>query len=194
MNNWEHIIQRYLPKVKEKYPDTIKYLETNYFREMDEWNKEYDRIGAKIKKYTDTMFKLWCNSEYSDIPFEVIYKWEKCRDKAEKIIWSYIYLPYSKEINMYRCTTDPIVLIMEKWSNGVFPPFDETYMIDNNKITSRYKKYYRCIALVWYLKSKLKLLEEIVDRNKNNLDKLIKLTNVVIHKKNIEKDFREEKV
>jgi hypothetical protein len=81
---------------------------------------------------------------------------------------------------------------MEKWSNGVFSPFNKPYILDRKKDEDWNRKYYRVTALSWYLKSKLKQLEEIVDRNKNDLDKLIKLAQIAVNKKSIAEDFKEE--
>ena len=81
---------------------------------------------------------------------------------------------------------------MEKWSNGVFPPFSEPYLIHRKNDEDWLRKYYRCTALIWYLKSKLKQLEEIVDRNENELSKLIKLAQIAENKKSIAEDFKEE--
>ena len=192
--NCEPIIQRYISRVKEKYPERSSVdCYTWYSKELDDWHAEYDRVNAKIKKYTEPVFTLWCDSDYSDVPFSLIYKWYKRRDKVENIMWRKIYIPYSDEINQYHLTTDDIVLVMEKWSNGVFPPINEQYLIRRKNIEDWNRKYYRCIALVWYLESKLKKLEEIVDRNKNNLDKVIKLAQIAENKKNIDNDFEEEK-
>lgn len=189
--NCEHIIKRYIPRVKEKYstnPDSYGW----YSKEFDGFHAEYDRVNAKIKKYTEAIFTLWCESDYSDVPFTVIYKWYKRRDRVENLLWRKIYLPFSDEISQYRMTTDAIVLIMEKWSNGVFPPFNKPYILDSKKDEDWNTKYYRVTALSWYLKSKLKQLEEIVDRNKNDLDKLIKLARIAVNKKSIAEDFKEE--
>jgi hypothetical protein len=195
MKNYEHIIQRYIPRVKEKYPEkgdsTFNYVW--YSKELDDWHAEYDRVNAKIKKYTDPMFNLWCDSDYSDVPFSLIYKWYKRRDKVENVMWREIYLTYSNEIDRYHLTTDTIVLIMEKWNNGVFPAFSEPYLLNKKKDEDWNRKYYRCTALIWYLKSKLKQLEQIVDRNENDLSKLIKLAQIAGNKKNIDKDFKEDK-
>ena len=191
--NCETVIQRYIPRVKELYPDTADAYSTWYSKELSAWHAEYDRVNAKIKKYTDAVFSLWCDSDYSDVPFRLIYKWYKRRDKAEDLLWRKIYLPYSDEINKYYLTTDDIVLVMEKWSNGVFPPFDEPYLIRRKSDEDWLRKYYRCTALIWYLKSKLKQVEQIVDKNKNDLDKLIKLAQIAVNKKNLEEDFKEEK-
>lgn len=189
--NCEPIIQRYIPRVKEKYPDTPDVYSW-YSKELDDWHAEYDRISAKIKKYTEPVFTLWCDSDYSDVPFRLIYKWWKRRDKVDNLLWRKIYMPFSDEISQYRMTTDDIVLIMEKWSNGVFPPINEPYLIHRKKDADWVRKYYRVTALIWYLKSKLKQLEEIVDRNKNDLDKLIKLAQIAENKKSIAEDFKEE--
>ena len=189
--NYESIIQRYIPRVKEKYSDTSDAYGW-YSKEFDAWLAEYDRVYNKIKKYTEPVFTLWCESDYSDIPFSLIHKWYKRRDKVENLLWRKIYLPCSDEIGKYHLSTDDIVLIMEKWSNGVFQPINEQYLIHRNKDEDWFRKYYRCVALIWYLKSKLKQLEEIVDRNKNDLDKLIKLAHIAVNKKNMVKDFKEE--
>lgn len=189
--NWEPIIQRYIPRVKEKYsasPDAYDW----YSKECNDWLAEYDRVYAKIKKYTEPVFTLWCESDYSDVPFSLIHKWYKRRDKVENLLWRKIYLPYSDEIGKYHLSTDDIVLVMEKWSNGVFQPINEQYLIHRKNNEDWIRKYYRCTALIWYLKSKLKQLEEIVDRNKNNLDKLIKLAQIAVNKKSITEDFKEE--
>lgn len=191
MKNYEHIIQRYIPRVKEKHPEEPDGYGW-YSKELDDWYAEYDRMSAKIKKYTDPMFTIWCEGPYTDIPFNVRHKWYNIRNKAENILWKDIYLTFSSEIEKYHISTDPIVLVMEKWSNGVFPPFNEQYLIDKKKNEDWNRKYYRCTALIWYLKSKLKHLEEIIDRNKNDLDKLIKLAQIAVNKKSIAEDFKEE--
>ena len=191
--NCESIIQRYLPRVKEKHPVSPNPYNDWYSKEFNEWHAEYDRINEKIKKYTEPVFTLWCNSDYSDVPFRLIYKWYKRRDKVEDLLWRKIYLPYSDELNRYYLSTDDIVLVMEKWSNGVFPPFDEPYLIRRKHDEDWLRKYYRCTALIWYLKSKLKQLERIIDEHKNDLDKLIKLAQISVNKKNMEEDFKEEK-
>ena len=69
---------------------------------------------------------------------------------------------------------------------------NKPYILDSNKDEDWKRKYYRVTALIWYLKSKLKQLEEIVDRNKNDLDKLIKLAQIAVNKKSIAEDFKEE--
>ena len=189
--NCEPIIQRYIPRVKEKYPSSPDAYSW-YSKELDDWHAEYDRISAKIKKYTEPVFTLWCDSDYSDVPFRLIHKWWKRRDKVDNLLWRQIYLPNSDEISQYRLSTDDIVLIMEKWSNGVFPPFSEPYLIHRKNDEDWLRKYYRCTALIWYLKSKLKQLEEIVDRNENELSKLIKLAQIAENKKSIAEDFKEE--